>query len=183
MALYSTAVPEQVGLAPLLSSMVTEERLTTAETLRAKGTGAATLPLLLTQLRELVTLLALTDKEEREALKPKLCPVMVRAPFVHVALRSLLAELPSLYRPERWNCISEPEQVDGLPSVCSMTIELGTMLSTGVTARSMELLLDTGVVLEQARELVTETETGPLTGADNERSAPLGIVPAPVDHT
>ena len=144
MALYSTAVPEQVGLVPLLSSMVTEERLTVGVTLSAKSVGDATLPLLLTQLRELVTLLALTDKEEREALKPKFCPVMVRAPFVHVALRSLSAVEPSLYVPCTRNSMSEPEQEEGLPTLCSIYRLPGRRIPAGITNSCTELLLCTG---------------------------------------
>ena len=69
--------------------------LTVGVTLRLKSGGEATVPLLLTQARLLLTLLACT-LTLLLAWKPKPWPVMVSAPALHVALRSALALVPSL---------------------------------------------------------------------------------------
>ena len=117
---------------------------------------------MLTQLRELVTVLTLTPVDEASADREKALPVMVMTPSVHVALRSFVAEDPSLYRPVRWNSSGEPEQVEGLPTVWSMDRLPEEMLSVDCTWRSMLLLLLTGVGLAHARELVTLTDTAAL---------------------
>jgi hypothetical protein len=86
-----------VGLVPLtwLTTTLLGTMLSAGLTLNAKSGGEATLPLLLTQLRELLTLLACT-LTLLLAWKPKPWPVMVSAPALHVALRSALALEPSL---------------------------------------------------------------------------------------
>jgi hypothetical protein len=93
----STGEPEQVEALPWVWLMLRllGTMLTVGVTLRLKSGGEATLPLLLTQLRELLTLLACTLKELL-ALKLKLEPTTVRAPALQVALRSALALEPSL---------------------------------------------------------------------------------------
>jgi len=79
--------------------------------------------------------------------------------------------------------MDEPEQVEGVPTVCSMAKLLASMLSVGVTTRLMVLLLTTGVLLAHTRELVTLTETSPLTGALMlKKPLPLTVMP-PGDHT
>jgi hypothetical protein len=83
------------GLVPPTWLTLAEVMLTLGATLRLKSGGEATLPLLLTQLRELLTLLACT-LTLLLAWKPKPWPVMVSAPALHVALRSALALVPSL---------------------------------------------------------------------------------------
>ena len=89
-------VPEQVGLLPLVTSKLTKLRLELRVADTGKSEGDCTLPLLLTQLRELVTLPALTAEEEASALKPKFWPTTVITPSVQVALRSSVALEPSL---------------------------------------------------------------------------------------
>jgi hypothetical protein len=173
-----------VGLVPLtwLTTTLLGTMLSAGLTLNAKSGGEATLPLLLTQLRELLTLLACT-LTLLLAWKPKPWPVMVSAPALHVALRSALALVPSLYVPCTVNSTGEPEQVEALPCVWLMLRLSGSMLTVERTTRATLLLLATGVLLlMHARLLVTEHVTEELEGEATLKERPCTVI-APGDHT
>ena len=79
-AVYARGVPRQVGLLPLVKDKLTKLKLELRVAVTGMSEGGATLPLLVTQLRELVTLRTLTALAEASALTPKFWPVMVITP-------------------------------------------------------------------------------------------------------
>ena len=116
---------------------------------------------------------------------------MKRPAKIGASTRDAMADAPASYAP---GLIAAPPRaaamailvaalgyfVDIYDLILFSIVRVASLKSIGVADAD---LLTTGVLLAHTRELVTLTETSPLTGLVTAKKAPLGMVPPPSDQT